>query len=161
MRRIVTSLLVLGMAACGGADGDAPPRGDPYIDLPPLWNDYVLGFGETINLRESVGIEFVDVLEDSRCPTNLTCIDACNARVLIKGLTPRGTFLVTAGEALLQEVDLLGSVTKEWGTHIATGVPGATTSICLVAALFASSQSPGSTSVSDTVTLCVPVAVNR
>jgi hypothetical protein len=94
MRRIVITLLALGMAACGSDEQDSTHRGDPYVDEPPLWNDYVLGFGETINLRESVGIEFVDVLEDSRCPSNLTCIQSGNARVLIRGLTPRGTFLV-------------------------------------------------------------------
>lgn len=94
MRRIASFLLAIGMAACGADDQDGAHRGDPYIDEPPLWNDYVLGYGETINLRESVGVEFVDVLEDTRCPSNLTCIDPGNARVLIRGLTPRGTFLV-------------------------------------------------------------------
>jgi hypothetical protein len=92
MRKSTLSLLAFFLAACGGGDGDVP--GDPYIDAPPLWNDYVLGFGETVNLRESVGIEFVDVLEDTRCPVNLTCVDQGNARVLVRGLTPRGNFLV-------------------------------------------------------------------
>ena len=93
MRKFVSSLLVLVLGACGGGD-DGEVAGDPYIDEPPLWNDYVLGFGETVNLRENVGIEFVDVLEDTRCPVNLTCVDQGNARVLVRGLTPRGTFLV-------------------------------------------------------------------
>lgn len=92
MRKLVSSLLVLILGACGGGDGEV--AGDPYLDEPPLWNDYVLGFGETINLRENVGIEFVDVLEDTRCPINLTCVDQGNARVLVRGLTPRGNFLV-------------------------------------------------------------------
>ena len=45
-------------------------------------------------------------------------------QVLDIDTTPRGTFLVTAGDALLQEIDLLGAVLRDWGTHIATGVPG-------------------------------------
>ena len=91
MRVVLSTLLALAITACGGG-GDNP--GDDYIDAPPLWNDYTLGFGETINLRESVGINFVDVLEDSRCPINLACVDQGNAVVLVKALTPRGEFMV-------------------------------------------------------------------
>lgn len=94
MRRIAITLLLLGMAACGADDQDGEHRGDPYLDEPPLWNDYVLGYGETVNLQESVGIGFVDVLEDSRCPTNMTCIQPGNARILVRATTPRGDFLV-------------------------------------------------------------------
>ena len=35
--------------------------------------------------------------------------------------TPRGTFLVTAGDVMIQEVDLLGTITREWGGRIAIG----------------------------------------
>lgn len=45
-------------------------------------------------------------------------------QILDVDTTRRGTFLLTAGEAVLQEVDLFGTVVKEWGTRIATGVPG-------------------------------------
>jgi hypothetical protein len=38
--------------------------------------------------------------------------------------TPRGTFLVTAGDSLIQEVDVLGKVVREWGSRIATDSPG-------------------------------------
>jgi hypothetical protein len=93
MRSLVSSLLALVMAACGGGDDGSPP-GDNFIDAPPLWNDYVLGFGETINLREGVAIEFVDVEEDTRCPNNLVCVQDGNARVLVRAMTPRGAQLV-------------------------------------------------------------------
>jgi hypothetical protein len=73
--------MVLVLAAC---KGDAvEPRGDNYIDNPPLWNDYVLGLGETINLQEGVAIEFVAVEEDTRCPTGAACMTPGNARVLL------------------------------------------------------------------------------
>ena len=92
MRAVLTSLMVLVLAAC---KGDAvEPRGDNYIDNPPLWNDYVLGLGETINLQEGVAIEFVAVEEDTRCPTGAACMTPGNARVLLKGLTPRGEQLI-------------------------------------------------------------------
>lgn len=45
-------------------------------------------------------------------------------QILDVDTTARGTFILTAGEAVLQEVDLFGTVVKEWGTRIATGVPG-------------------------------------
>lgn len=45
-------------------------------------------------------------------------------QVLDVDTTRRGTFLVTDGDALLQEFDLLGTITREWGSHLATGVPG-------------------------------------
>jgi hypothetical protein len=38
--------------------------------------------------------------------------------------TPRGTFLVTAGDAGVQEFDLFGTVVRDWGARIATDVPG-------------------------------------
>jgi hypothetical protein len=93
MRSLVLSLLALVVASCGGDDGGTPP-GDNFNDSPPLWSDYVLGFGETINLREDVAIEFVDVEEDSRCPNNLVCVQEGNARVLVKAITPRGATLI-------------------------------------------------------------------
>jgi len=34
--------------------------------------------------------------------------------------TPRGTFLVTAGDTVIQEIDLFGTVLREWGTRVAT-----------------------------------------
>ena len=41
-------------------------------------------------------------------------------QVLDVDTTPRGTFLVTAGESLIQEIDLHGSIVREWGTRVAT-----------------------------------------
>jgi len=95
MRVIITSLLGLFLVACGGSggnDGNGPPQ--DYIDYPPLWNDYVIGMGETINLAESVEIEFVSVEEDTRCPTGAQCVSEGNARVRLKCITPRGSSIV-------------------------------------------------------------------
>lgn len=93
MRAFVTFLLAMVLVACGGGSDDAPPLAN-YNDGPPLWNDYVVGFGETINLAESVAIEFVSVEEDSRCPYGADCVSAGNARVLVRAITPRGATLL-------------------------------------------------------------------
>jgi hypothetical protein len=45
-------------------------------------------------------------------------------QILDVDTTPRGTFVVTDGDAVLMEIDLFGAVVREWGTHIATDVPG-------------------------------------
>jgi hypothetical protein len=92
MRTAASLLMILVLAACGGDQGQA--AGDDYIDNPPLWNDYVIGMGETINLQEGVAVEFVAVEEDTRCPTGAQCLQPGNARVLLRGLTPRGSELV-------------------------------------------------------------------
>jgi hypothetical protein len=93
MRATALLMLALTIAACGGA-GDDVNNQQNYIDDPPLWNDYVVGYGETINLAESVGVEFLEVVEDSRCPTGLQCVSAGNARIRVRTLTPRGTQIV-------------------------------------------------------------------
>jgi hypothetical protein len=92
MRAVLSSLMVLVLVACkGDANSQA---GDPYMDNPPLWNDYVIGLGETINLQEGVAVEFVAVEEDTRCPIGATCAQPGNARVVLKGLTPRGSQII-------------------------------------------------------------------
>jgi hypothetical protein len=96
MRALATSLMVLALAACGGdggSDGNPPPMN--YIDYPPLWNDYAVGLGETINLADSVSINFVSVDEDTRCPTGATCADQGNARITVQAFTLRGSFMIT------------------------------------------------------------------
>ena len=64
--------------------------GDDYLDHPPLWNEYAIGYAETINLAEGVSLEFTAVEQDSRCPTNVQCVDAGNAQILLTTFTPRG-----------------------------------------------------------------------
>lgn len=41
-------------------------------------------------------------------------------QVLDIDVTSRGTFLVTAGDSVIQEIDLFGAVLREWGTRVAT-----------------------------------------
>src|SRR6188508_3032199 len=94
MRATIT-LLLLTLAGCGGSgSGDAgnPPMN--YMDDPPLWNEYVIGYAETINLAEGVAIEFTAVEQDTRCPTNVQCVEEGNAQILLTTFTPRGQLSV-------------------------------------------------------------------
>jgi hypothetical protein len=93
MRSIALLMLALTIAACGG-DGTDGNKQQNYLDDPPLWNDYVVGYGETVNLAESVGVEFLEVVEDTRCPTGAQCASAGNARIRVRTLTVRGNAIV-------------------------------------------------------------------
>ena len=92
MRAAIT-LLLLTLVACGGSGSDENP-GDSYLDDPPLWNEYVIGYAETINLAEGVSIEFTAVESDTRCPTNVQCADEGNAQILLTTFSPRGQWTV-------------------------------------------------------------------
>ena len=59
--------------------------------------------GESIHL-ENVSIKFVEVLEDSRCPKNVTCVWAGRARVLVE---------VTESGKHVQQKELLFGQTKK------------------------------------------------
>lgn len=48
-------------------------------------DEFELKLGETITIgRNKASIEFVDVLEDSRCPSNVTCVWAGNGKVQLQ-----------------------------------------------------------------------------
>jgi hypothetical protein len=44
-------------------------------------------------------------------------------QILDVDTTPRGTFLVTAGDSTIQEIDLFGHIVRDWGSHVATVSP--------------------------------------
>ena len=95
MRALACSLLGLVLIACGGGGSGDQSAPQDYVDNPPLWNDYTLGLGETINLQENVAIEFVAVDSDTRCPIGAQCAQQGNVRVRMRGITPRGASIVT------------------------------------------------------------------
>src|SRR6187402_3000325 len=95
--RAATPFLLLTLVACGGSGSGSGGAGNPpasYLDDPPLWNEYVIGYAETINLAEGVSIEFTAVEQDTRCPTNVQCVDEGNAQILLTTFTPRGQWSV-------------------------------------------------------------------
>lgn len=86
--RTVPVLLVLLLAACGGGE-DAGGNSHPMNAS--LGREYVLGFGETLHVEGGLSLEFTTLAEDSRCPTNVTCVWAGNARILLTAISPRST----------------------------------------------------------------------
>ncbi len=91
--RAAISCLLLTLVGCGGSGDNGHPPVNFFPDL-PLWNEYVVGYGETINLAEGVAIEFTAVEQDTRCPTNVQCVDEGNAQILLTTFSPRGQWSV-------------------------------------------------------------------
>jgi len=68
--------LILPLAACG----NAPPK--IYADL---GEEFSLSLGQTAAIKgQDLQITFEDVIEDSRCPSDVTCIWAGRASCIIK-----------------------------------------------------------------------------
>lgn len=54
-------------------------------DLYDYGDEFNLKLGEEVQIgRERISVKFVDVLEDSRCPSNVTCVWAGNGKVQIQ-----------------------------------------------------------------------------
>ena len=87
--RASLSLFSLVLAACGGSGESADPLANYPVEL-QFGNDYVIGFGETLNLAQGVALEFTTLAEDSRCPTGVQCVSEGNARIILTTMTPRG-----------------------------------------------------------------------
>jgi hypothetical protein len=85
--RAFVSLLLLTLAACGSS-GSKDSMTHPAAAA--LGREYVLGFGETLNLEGGISLEFTSLAEDSRCPTGVQCIWEGNGRILLTATTPRG-----------------------------------------------------------------------
>jgi hypothetical protein len=94
MRAAITLLLLTAVGCGGSGSGDGGSPAVDYFPEPPLWNEYVIGYAETINLAEGVSIEFTAVEQDTRCPTNVQCVDEGNAQILLTTFSPRGQWSV-------------------------------------------------------------------
>jgi len=91
---VLTILAATWLSACGGDSGgdpeggvsNSPPSAPAKITLPA---EFVIGFGETVYVGEAVSLEFTTLVEDSRCPPNVTCAWPGNGRILMRTETPR------------------------------------------------------------------------
>jgi hypothetical protein len=76
-----STLLVVGATGCGASTG---PDITPGFDLLPASREIVLEHGEEIRLEGTVlRLSFGEVLEDSRCPVDVTCVWEGNGQVVI------------------------------------------------------------------------------
>jgi hypothetical protein len=71
---VTESFTVASAAEQGGEDGAAPRLGEPFQ----------LGVGESATIEaEGLRIEFLEIVEESRCPLDVTCIQAGRAMVRV------------------------------------------------------------------------------
>lgn len=79
MRRMMMGAMVVALAACGTS---VDPDVNPDTTLVPASTDMTLKVGEELSVGGSVvKIVFARVVEDSRCPTDVVCVWAGNAKV--------------------------------------------------------------------------------
>jgi len=100
MRRIATILAAMVLTSCGGNDKkEEPPRA--YPAEVPATAEYVIGYGETLFVQGGLALQFTTLAEDSRCPLNVDCIWAGNARILMTA-----TFTDSSGHESSRVVEL-------------------------------------------------------
>jgi hypothetical protein len=103
LRYVLMTLALLLASACGAAN--APPAGTtPPTSAPPsaqLGRPFTLAPGQTIAVSgEALSVKFIDVTEDSRCPTGATCVwqgEAKAAVEFIRNNVPEPQSLVQPG----------------------------------------------------------------
>ena len=78
MLRVIAPLLFL--AACASGGGTAPTSPTPAVD-----EEFVLAPGQTAVVKDTgIRVTFDRVREDSRCPTDVTCIWEGDAVVVLR-----------------------------------------------------------------------------
>ena len=78
---VCCTLLAVGAIGCGNPTA---PDQSPELALISASREIVLEYGEDIRLEGSVlRLSFGDVLEDSRCPVDVTCVWEGNGKVVI------------------------------------------------------------------------------
>jgi hypothetical protein len=87
MRQIATLVAAVTLVSCGGTGGQ---DGVAQTQEVPIAAEYVLGYGESLQVQGGLNLEFTSV-EDSRCPLNIECFWEGNALVRLTAKTTRGT----------------------------------------------------------------------
>lgn len=83
MRRVLLTFCLLSATACLGNSPSSPA---------PFDREIVLAQGQTAGLDGGLSVRFVEVIGDSRCPINATCIQGGDAivRITVSGNRSRG-----------------------------------------------------------------------
>ena len=82
MRKIAAILAALVLTSCGGKGREEEPT-RTYPAEVPATAEYVIGYGESLHVQGGLALQFTTLVEDSRCPLNVECIWAGNARILL------------------------------------------------------------------------------
>lgn len=75
MRTLLATLLLMSLSACGSSTG---PGGSYYVHRLPA--TVTLRVGQSV-VAGGAGIAFQGVVSDSRCPSDVVCVQAGNAEV--------------------------------------------------------------------------------
>ena len=98
--RIAASFILFVVVATGCGNPTSLDQ-SPALALLPASREIVLEYGEDIRLEGSVlRLSFGDVLEDSRCPVDVTCVWEGNGRVVIgiaAGMGPTHSLTLNTG----------------------------------------------------------------
>ena len=86
LRTLLTVLAGVVLTSCGGGDKDETAQ--PLEALAGA--EYVIGYGETVQVGGGLSLEFTTLAEESRCPVNVDCIWEGNGRILMTWRSPRG-----------------------------------------------------------------------
>lgn len=96
MLTFTLAMLAFTLAACQPAASGALPHGQ-----------VVLGLGESIASADgSIGVSFIEVVEDSRCPADAICVTSGSVRVLVQVTLGTESFqpTLTLGDMLAGDV---------------------------------------------------------
>ena len=98
---LMATLSVLLVVSATGCGNPTDPNLIPDSALLPASREIVLEYGEDIRLEGSVlRLSFGEVLEDSRCPLDVTCVWEGNGRVVIglaAGTGPTHALILNTG----------------------------------------------------------------
>ena len=102
MRKIGLLTAIISCFSCLGATA------------PPVGQEFSLAVGETVSVDGApLSVEFVEVSEDSRCPTSVQCVWAGNGAVVVRTTTGAGLVEDTLHTNLEPKVLHLGEVQLE------------------------------------------------
>ena len=83
------TLMTLALSSCDLLSAFGPPdtsTGGDELPSVAMGEEFELAFGGAVQIPEAnlVFVRFLDVLEDSRCPLDVTCVWAGNAKVAVE-----------------------------------------------------------------------------
>lgn len=82
---LVPALLILATGGCSGSSSESAPE----VRASATGEPFVLAQGESVEVVKHA-LQFLDVVEDSRCPEGVTCVWEGRAKVRLSASNPQG-----------------------------------------------------------------------